>query len=241
MTADAVEAMLPTAAALAVAVCDYDQDAVAAVLLPLDQAALYALAIALAHLAGPNAAQQHLDLELPVDVIAQAITTAGRLFCADPTLIRFGYRTQPHLDARHVAIHAAHLCGISYAGIGRALGQDHTTAMNACARVGESPRLRRIALRVATECGWNRNAQEATPDMPFLNLDDNFADHPKVDGALRRSVPAARRGDALRRQAHDRRLHPSHPRPPPHPHLQTALPGRADGVRPLEAGGHGAT
>jgi hypothetical protein len=162
MTADAVEAMLPTAAALAVAVCDYDQDAVAAVLLPLDQAALYALAIALAHLAGPNAAQQHLDLELPVDVIAQAITTAGRLFCADPTLIRFGYRTQPHLDARHVAIHAAHLCGISYAGIGRALGQDHTTAMNACARVGESPRLRRIALRVATECGWNRNAQEAS-------------------------------------------------------------------------------
>jgi hypothetical protein len=116
-------------------------------LLPLDQAALYALAIALAHLAGPNAAQQQLDLELPVDVIAQAITTAGRLFCADPTLIRFGYRTQPHLDARHVAIHAAHLCGISYAGIGRALGQDHTTAMNRLLRhlaaVLRSPRLRR--------------------------------------------------------------------------------------------------
>lgn len=158
---DPVEAMLPTAAALATAVADHDAGTVAAVLTPLDTAGLYTLAIALAVLAEP-APQPELDLDLPADIVAQAITSAAHLFGADPTLTRFGDRNQPHLDARHVAIHAAHLRGISYAAIGRTLGQDHTTAMNACGRVGESPRLRRAALRVAAQCGWDRNAQEAS-------------------------------------------------------------------------------
>lgn len=157
--ADPVEAMLPAAVALTEAVADHDPAAVAAILVPLDRADLHALAIALASMVEP-AAQSELDLDLPADIVNQAITTSARLFAADPTQVRYGYRTQPGLDARHVAIHAAHLCGVSYSAIGRALGQDHTTAMHAVGRVGENARLRRIALRVAAECGWDRNAQE---------------------------------------------------------------------------------
>lgn len=157
---DPADAMIPTAEALAKAVASYDRDAVASLLTPLDTRDLHTLAIVLADLAGPHLPPPELDLDVPADLMEQAIAISARLFAADPTTVRYGYRTQPALDARHVAIHAAHLCGVPYAAIGRALGQDHTTAMHAVGRVGESARLRRAALRVAAECGWDRNAQE---------------------------------------------------------------------------------
>lgn len=154
---DPVEAMLPAAAALAVAVADRDPAAVAAVLEPLDRRRLHALAIALA-------ANVDLDLPLttdpdaltPADVATRAIGIAAELFLTDVDAIVSPTRARNVLDARTTAMYACRLAGLSSPYIGSRFNRDHTTVLHACARAGENPRLRGVAQRIASQCGWAR-------------------------------------------------------------------------------------
>lgn len=149
---DPVEAMLPTASEFVAAVADHDPEGVSALLTPLSVRELHALAIALATMIEEPGAG-HADLT------RRAISKAAARFGLATSDVRSGSRKIHILDARHVAIYAAHLCGATYSAIGRELDQDHTTAINACGRVAETPRLRRLAHRIAGELGWDRNIE----------------------------------------------------------------------------------
>lgn len=161
MTADPVEAMLPAAAALAVAVCERDATAVAEVLTPLTHDDLLALTIALA-------ANVDLDQPLttdptmpePEDVATRAVNIAGELFATDAMHILSTARGRNVLDARAAAMYACRLVGLSSPYIGARFNRDHSTVLYACARVGESPKLRAAGRKIAVQCGWKRDQDE---------------------------------------------------------------------------------
>lgn len=158
---DAVEAMLPAAAELAVAVADYDPDAVAAVLTPLSTADLHALAIALA---------ANIDLERPIrcepsertqtdDLAAASVRIAARMFGTDPMLILSTSKRRHVTDARAAAMYACKLLGMSSPAIGARFNRDHSTVVYAWARVGETERLRNAGQQIALQCGWTRESE----------------------------------------------------------------------------------
>ena len=60
-------------------------------------------------------------------------------------------------------MYTAHRAGLTYSSIGRAFGRDHTTAIYAATRVGETPRLRALADQVCDQAGITRPADE--PDQ----------------------------------------------------------------------------
>ncbi|SDC45461.1 helix-turn-helix domain-containing protein [Nocardioides lianchengensis] len=65
--------------------------------------------------------------------------------------------------ARHVAAFLLRDQGLSLPKVGRALGRDHTTAMNSCKRVAESVQLGRQADRIRTEL--TRASRETAAEM----------------------------------------------------------------------------
>lgn len=103
----------------------------------------------------------HVNIDLPLTVhplsidraIESCIRQAARRFGTTENVIRGESRKRHIIDARHVAIYAARLCGASYPVIGKAIRRDHTTAMYACGRIGETPRLRAIAQQIAESVG----------------------------------------------------------------------------------------
>lgn len=161
MSADPVEAMLPAAAALAVAVCDYDPDGVAEVLTTLQTAELHALAIALA---------ANVDLDKPLTITPEAVIDANdkttfralqltaEMFNIPIGAILSTSRRREHADARAVAMYVCRLAGMSSPNTGSYFNRDHSTVLHAWGRVGESARLRGLAHRVAIQCGWMRDA-----------------------------------------------------------------------------------
>lgn len=62
--------------------------------------------------------------------VAQAARAVERLTGVSATLIRSPSRTKRVVRARWLAMKIAHDCGLSIAGIGRALAMDHTTVMH---------------------------------------------------------------------------------------------------------------
>lgn len=161
-TLDPAEAILPTALALVAAVADWDAPEVTRLTANLDRGQMHALAVVLA---------AHVDLDRPIttdlpapltpnDLCARAIHIAAELYGVDADLITSHDRSRPALDARAVAMYATRLCGLSSPFIGARFNRDHSTVLHACGRVGETPRLRRAATRVAMQCGWSRDDQE---------------------------------------------------------------------------------
>lgn len=151
--------MLPRAAALAVAVADEDATAIHNTLTALSTRELYALAVVLA---------AHVDADMPLqrrtpagDAL-EAARHAASAFGVDLADVMGTVRRREVLDARAVAYYAAYLVGQNYSQIGRSMGRDHTSVMHGCARVGENPRLRTLAHRVAERLGWDRAVEEAT-------------------------------------------------------------------------------
>lgn len=158
MSGDAVEAMLPAAAELAVSVADYDPDGVAAVLSPMTLADLHALAIALA---------ANVDLDRPLrteptlrnngdDTAAATVRLAAALFGTEPMTMLSRNQTRNVVDARAAAMYACKLLGMSSPAVGARFNRDHTTVLYAWGRVGENRRLRTAACQVAAQCGWRR-------------------------------------------------------------------------------------
>lgn len=157
---DAVEAMLPSAAALAVAVADHDSTEVAAVLAPMSTEDLHALTIALA---------ANIDLNKPLttdmpprtypNIVQPAISLAAQTFATDVVTIMSSSRRRNVSDARAVAMYVCRLAGLSSTATGIHFSRDHSTVLHAWGRVGESNRLRTIANRVAIQCGWTRDME----------------------------------------------------------------------------------
>jgi hypothetical protein len=153
---DPAVAILPTAAALAVAVADYDDTEIARILAGLERDQMDTLVVVLA-------GHVHLDAPLlahPPDAadatVNRAVVASARRFGVAVERIMSRDRHREVAEARQAAAYAARLSGLSYSAIGRGLALDHTTVMHACVRVGESPRLRRAATRVAVSLGWTR-------------------------------------------------------------------------------------
>lgn len=65
-------------------------------------------------------------------------------------------RRREVVEARHAAMYAARLAGLSLPKIGAEYGKDHTTVLHAVTRVGENARLRRIANRIAADLNSDR-------------------------------------------------------------------------------------
>lgn len=127
------------------AVARRNPDAVAAVLNPLDRADLEAVAIILADFVDPEET-----------LVNGALVFAARAFHVTQDDLLSPSRRRECIDARAVACYSARLLGFSYPRIGKAIERDHTTVMAACSRVGETPRLRGIAQRIAEQLGWDR-------------------------------------------------------------------------------------
>lgn len=90
-----------------------------------------------------------------VDTILAAAVQPFGVTAAD---VLCGDRHREASEARAVACYAAHLLGLSAKGTGRRLGLDHSSVIYNRSRVGENPRLRRIAQTIAAQLGWNREA-----------------------------------------------------------------------------------
>lgn len=143
-----VKRALPNAAALVEAVADEDQDAVAQILVGLPRTDLYALAVVLAGQLLPETdAQQRM---------AQAVRMAASMFHTTTSEVLSTSRSVEALDARAVAAYAGKLLGLPSTQIGKEIGRDHSTVLHACGRVGETPRLRAAAQRIAEQLGWDR-------------------------------------------------------------------------------------
>lgn len=162
-TDDRAAATLPLAAALVCAVADEDQDEIARILADVTDWA--ALAIVLAG---------NVDDTRPMTLVVGAasgrnlaetvIAVTAELTGIGPDLIVSERRSQIVIDARHIAMYACWLAGMSYMAIGRAFEKDHATAINAVARVGARPALRAAAHQVAAAVGITRPGDE--PDQP---------------------------------------------------------------------------
>lgn len=134
---DLIDAMIPTAAALAVAVTDTDPDAVAALLTPLDTRRLHALAITLA---------AHIDIDKPlqptVAAIADRVTRRACLtYGLAPGDLTGTTRLHAAAHARTVAMAACRLEGMTLMAVGAAFNRDHSTVLYAARRVAADPGL----------------------------------------------------------------------------------------------------
>ena len=96
-----------------------------------------------------------------VDTFGPILQAAASAFGVTVTDLTSDTRRHEPTAARHVACYAAHLLGLSYSHIGRRIGRDHSSVMNAVVRVGEKPHLRAVATRIAQAQGWTREVESA--------------------------------------------------------------------------------
>lgn len=148
-----IKRALPQAAALVEAVAAGDQDGVAEVLLGRTNAELYALAIVLAG--------QQLPPEAETEQMSKAVYLTAAAFGTTTSVVLSESRRREALDARATAAYVGHLLGLTYSRIGAELGRDHSTVIHSCGRVGETPRLRGLAQRIAEQLGWDRELVSA--------------------------------------------------------------------------------
>lgn len=141
------------AVALTRAVADDDTRTTREILAALNHEQTRALILELARRAGPT--------DTDAERVLVALTHACGVFGTEAHEVLSGSRRPEDVDARMVACYVSWMLGCSYSLIGRQIGRDHSTVMSAVARVGEQPRLREVATRVATRLGWDRNL--ATP------------------------------------------------------------------------------
>lgn len=149
--------MVPVAAALAVAVDEHDPQTVADLIVNLDRNQMNALAVVLAAHIDPDKPLLRVGLPGATKKAARAAATAFNLNTAE---VMGDSRRRDVLDARAVTYYAAHLLGDNYSQIGRVMSRDHSTVMHGYGRVGETPRLRAVAARIAETLGWSRETGE---------------------------------------------------------------------------------
>lgn len=157
MTKQAVRDMLPTAAALTMAVHSRNRNHAGQILAKCDTTDLHNLSLCLAKYVQVNGILN--DSPAPHDIHAPASRAAILLATRFNTTIddiRSPKRDRANTEARMCISYVARLHGMTFSEIGRYLNKDHSTVMNAVTVVGERPRLRRIALEVARDLGWDR-------------------------------------------------------------------------------------
>jgi hypothetical protein len=96
------------------------------------------------------------DQPEPIDGV---IERSARTFGVTVADILSPSRVRANVDARAVVCYASRLLGYSFVAIGKRIDRDHSTVIHAYGRVGETPRLRGIAQRMAAELGWDREAE----------------------------------------------------------------------------------
>lgn len=126
----------------------------------LTESQLRNLALCLAAYCDPTRILREV-LDDPKDSVELTIAAASQRFGVTAAEVLGLGKRQELIDARHVAAYAARLYGMTSVAIGKAMNRDHTTILYGCARVGESPRLRRIAQDIAEAIGWDRNEEVA--------------------------------------------------------------------------------
>lgn len=148
---DRAEQALPLAVDLVGAVTAADRDQVAAVLAQVTDWQALAVVLA-AHI--PSSVLAGLKAELDHDTTAGLILneTADR-FRVPVHRILSADRHRDVLDARAVAMAAMRYAGLSSPYIGKVMDRDHSTVLHAAGRVGETARLRRIAVDIAALTG----------------------------------------------------------------------------------------
>lgn len=139
------------ALAISRAVADDDEATIKQILGTLNSTQMRALILELAARCGPS------DTE--AEIVTAAVVQASAIFGATAGDVLAGSQLREALDARHAACYASWLLGCSYSFIGRRLGRDHSTVMASVSKVGESPRLRAAAQRVARRLGWDRDLE----------------------------------------------------------------------------------
>lgn len=148
----AIKRAMPNAAALIDAVAGEDRAAVGEVLTTLTTTELHALAIVLA--------AQIVPATTEAEQMRKAVGHAAAAFGISASMALGSSRTREAIDARAVASYVGYLLGMSSVRIGKEIGRDHSTVLHARGRVGETPRLRGIAQRIAEGLGWDREAGE---------------------------------------------------------------------------------
>lgn len=145
------ERAMPLAADLVGAVTAADRDQVAAVLTRVTDWQALAVVLA-AHV--PSSVLAGLRAELDDESTAGLILneTADR-FRVPVHRILSADRHRDVLDARAVAMAAMRYAGLSSPYIGKVMDRDHSTVLHAAGRVGETARLRRIAVDIAALTG----------------------------------------------------------------------------------------
>jgi chromosomal replication initiation ATPase DnaA len=148
---------LPRAAALAIAARNHrtkiGKASVTDVLATLDIAQLRDLATCLALFADITTLVSE-SLEDPMEPIELAVRAAARRFGVTEEMMLAPGRGDAVTDARHVAMYLAHkLFAVSSVRVGKMLARDHSTVLYGCRRVEDNPRLRNIAVDIATRVG----------------------------------------------------------------------------------------
>jgi hypothetical protein len=142
-------AAFPAAAALVCAVADGDQDEVNRILLAPDLDWMALCVVLAGHVSDDTRFGEEKPLSLH-NQVQQLLHLAAEAFDTTPEAIRSHSRYRNTLDARVVTMAALRWSGHSASWIGRELGRDHSTVLSGVTRVGETPRLRSVAQRLAT-------------------------------------------------------------------------------------------
>lgn len=151
MSDQRAEAATPHAAALVVAVADYDAETIARVLATVND--WQALAVVLAAMV-PRSVGVTMRADMSTYGVATAILEeTARRYRIHPDRICSADRHREVTDARAVAMAAMRYAGLTSVFIGSVVGRDHSTVLYAATRVGENPRMRRVAIEIATSTG----------------------------------------------------------------------------------------
>jgi hypothetical protein len=154
-----ITAATPHAAALVEAVADHDAAATTAALKAAGvPEKLHHLVIVLAAWVDPDSPRATTTVPpAGIALARRVVADTARHYGLEPADLYSRRQVHDILNARAVASYAAHkLLGIASTTTGQALERDHSTVLNACGRVGEDPRLRRVAQSIAAELGWSR-------------------------------------------------------------------------------------
>lgn len=140
----------PRAAALVCAVEERDARAIEDILTQLDTDGLYALAVILADSVDPD---RPLTRAVEIDRSPRRVVMECAAEVADEYMISVEdilsrSKDAEILAARHVTCWMAAARGVTSTAIGRALGRDHSTALNSISRVTGTPELRRVGERL---------------------------------------------------------------------------------------------
>lgn len=145
---DLVNEQTPAAARLICAVAEDDEHESHSILNTLTRRQLMAVAVILAASVDPDRPLGEVGTDRAAGIVGRVVVEVALTTGVPSSEIYGRCRDRDVVDARHICFWVASALGLTSVQIGRAMGKDHSTILNGCARVTATPHLHQAARRL---------------------------------------------------------------------------------------------